>query len=99
MNLMASIDLAFAERRQERGVENVGRVRSGLEGMDEGELVERLGEACGLDRSQPVSPHFRGEDVLSDGHAQPLDLRFPSRCIVALENRIDRLRWAPDRLF
>ena len=49
-------------------------------------------QPCDLDGAEAVGPHLRGDNIVSDGHAQALELDVFLRPVVAFDDEVHGLR-------
>src|SRR5712672_856273 len=68
-----SIDQPAVERRQEGGVEDIGRRRPLLELEVLGDLADRTLEPFGINAADAASLDLAGQDVVADDDAQPFE--------------------------
>jgi len=81
--------LAVRRRREERRVERLRRLLPRPEAIGERELVEGRAETLRLDAAVAGRFHRRGDDILADREAEPLEFDGLGAVVAAMEHRLD----------
>ena len=67
-----------------------------LNGWTRADLVQSLLQTGEHDGAQAVSLHLRGDDIISDRHAQAFELELPSGRIISFQDTLHSLGRIPD---
>src|SRR5262245_7537076 len=91
-------DPPFVSRRKKRRIKDIRHAWFCLEFVCQPNLVDRLLQSPNIHATVAVCPHFRRQNIVSDGHTQSCELHLLFGVLIASENRFDRARGTCDRV-